>query len=127
MGEARAARPDRAGQALVFTPSDERYFVGRDVATTSPFANSAVDGYMASPIDDEIMWTAIVIKDTPFTVKRETLLAIISSLSIPAPYAFNYHPDTQSQLRGLAGLDADMARADSNFNIGPEQACQSHK
>lgn len=32
---------------------------------------------MASPIDDEIIPTAIVIKNIPFTVKRETLLDII--------------------------------------------------
>lgn len=57
---------------------------------------------MASPIDDEIIPTAIVIKNIPFTVKRETLLDIISSLAIPTPYAFNYHLDTQGQFRGLA-------------------------
>lgn len=34
---------------------------------------------MASPIDDEIIPTAIVIKNIPFTVKRETLLDIIVS------------------------------------------------
>ncbi|CAE6408682.1 unnamed protein product [Rhizoctonia solani] len=63
---------------------------------------SASMGGMASPIDDEIIPTAIVIKNIPFTVKRETLLDIISSLSIPTPYAFNYHLDTQGQFRGLA-------------------------
>ncbi|KAH7341421.1 hypothetical protein B0J17DRAFT_693746 [Rhizoctonia solani] len=59
-------------------------------------------GGMASPIDDEVIPTAIVIKNIPFTVKRETLLDIIASLSIPTPYAFNYHLDTQGQFRGLA-------------------------
>ncbi|QRV75279.1 RNA-binding protein PIN4 [Ceratobasidium sp. AG-Ba] len=59
-------------------------------------------GGLASPIDDEVIPTAIVIKNIPFTVKRETLLDIISSLSIPTPYAFNYHLDTQGQFRGLA-------------------------
>ncbi|KAF8699132.1 R3H domain, partial [Rhizoctonia solani] len=63
---------------------------------------SASMGGIASPIDDEIIPTAIVIKNIPFTVKRETLLDIIASLSIPTPYAFNYHLDTQGQFRGLA-------------------------
>ncbi|KAG8691396.1 hypothetical protein FRC11_004396 [Ceratobasidium sp. 423] len=63
---------------------------------------SAGMGNMASPVDDEIIPTAIVIKNIPFTVKRETLLDIIASLSIPTPYAFNYHLDTQGQFRGLA-------------------------
>ncbi|KAF5391942.1 hypothetical protein D9757_001683 [Collybiopsis confluens] len=52
--------------------------------------------------DDEIIPTAIVIKNIPFNVKRETLLDIIASLSIPTPYAFNYHLDQQGAFRGLA-------------------------
>ncbi|KAJ7582524.1 hypothetical protein C8J56DRAFT_955018 [Mycena floridula] len=52
--------------------------------------------------DDEIIPTAIVIKNIPFNVKRETLLDIIASLSIPTPYAFNYHLDQQGSFRGLA-------------------------
>ncbi|CAE6537089.1 unnamed protein product [Rhizoctonia solani] len=67
-----------------------------------PMQMSASMGGVASPIDDEVIPTAIVIKNIPFTVKRETLLDIIASLSIPTPYAFNYHLDTQGQFRGLA-------------------------
>ncbi|CAE6384466.1 unnamed protein product [Rhizoctonia solani] len=67
-----------------------------------PMQMSASMGGMASPVDDEVIPTAIVIKNIPFTVKRETLLDIIASLSIPTPYAFNYHLDTQGQFRGLA-------------------------
>ncbi|EJD02116.1 uncharacterized protein FOMMEDRAFT_124369 [Fomitiporia mediterranea MF3/22] len=52
--------------------------------------------------EDEIIPTAIVIKNIPFNVKRETLLDIIASLSIPTPYAFNYHLDAQGAFRGLA-------------------------
>ncbi|CAH7685210.1 hypothetical protein PPACK8108_LOCUS19695 [Phakopsora pachyrhizi] len=51
--------------------------------------------------DDEIIPTAIVIKNIPFTVKREQLLAVIEELTIPAPYAFNYHFDN-GVFRGLA-------------------------
>jgi RNA recognition motif-containing protein len=55
-----------------------------------------------SGLDDEVIPTAIVIKNIPFNVKRETLLDIIASLSIPTPYAFNYHVDPNGSFRGLA-------------------------
>ncbi|OJT14167.1 RNA-binding post-transcriptional regulator cip2 [Trametes pubescens] len=70
--------------------------------------------------DDEIIPTAIVIKNIPFNVKRETLLDIIASLSIPTPYAFNYHLDQSGQFRGLAfanfrqSVDADAVVAALN-------------
>ncbi|KAH9925268.1 uncharacterized protein B0H18DRAFT_877191 [Fomitopsis serialis] len=70
--------------------------------------------------DDEIIPTAIVIKNIPFNVKRETLLDIISSLAIPTPYAFNYHLDQSGQFRGLAfanfrqSTDADAVVAALN-------------
>lgn len=41
--------------------------------------------------DEDIIPTAIVIKNIPFTLKREQLLAIIEELKIPAPYALNFH------------------------------------
>ncbi|KAF8803615.1 hypothetical protein BYT27DRAFT_7109469 [Phlegmacium glaucopus] len=70
--------------------------------------------------DDDIIPTAIVIKNIPFNVKRETLLDIIASLSIPTPYAFNYHLDQQGSFRGLAfanfrhAADADAVVAALN-------------
>jgi RNA recognition motif-containing protein len=87
--------------------------------------------------DDEVIPTAIVIKNIPFSVKRETLLEIIvclrhsaaiatdvhsskASLSIPTPYAFNYHLDPMGQFRGLAfanfrvAADADAVVAALN-------------
>ncbi|KAG0302621.1 hypothetical protein BGZ98_007350 [Dissophora globulifera] len=45
--------------------------------------------------------TAIVIKNIPFSVKRDSLLAILDNLDIPKPYAFNYHFDN-GVFRGLA-------------------------
>ncbi|KII88890.1 hypothetical protein PLICRDRAFT_108813 [Plicaturopsis crispa FD-325 SS-3] len=71
-------------------------------------------------LDDDIIPTAIVIKNIPFNVKRETLLDIITSLSIPTPYAFNYHLDQQGSFRGLAfanfrqSADADAVVAALN-------------
>ncbi|KIY64904.1 hypothetical protein CYLTODRAFT_357758 [Cylindrobasidium torrendii FP15055 ss-10] len=64
-----------------------------------PMAPNTPPGHI---LDDEIIPTAIVIKNIPFNVKRETLLEIIASLSIPTPYAFNYHLDQQGAFRGLA-------------------------
>lgn len=51
--------------------------------------------------EDEVIPTAIVVKNIPFSVKREQLLQIIEDLGIPMPYAFNYHFD-QGVFRGLA-------------------------
>ncbi|PWZ03692.1 hypothetical protein BCV70DRAFT_197894 [Testicularia cyperi] len=51
--------------------------------------------------DDDVIPTAIVVKNIPFSVKKEQLLQIIEDLGIPMPYAFNYHFD-QGIFRGLA-------------------------
>jgi RNA recognition motif-containing protein len=45
--------------------------------------------------------TAIVIKNIPFSVKREQLVEIMGEMSLPLPYAFNYHFDG-GVFRGLA-------------------------
>ncbi|KAG0045455.1 hypothetical protein BGZ83_009339 [Gryganskiella cystojenkinii] len=49
----------------------------------------------------ETIPTAIVIKNIPFQIKRESLLAILDNLDIPKPYALNYHFDN-GVFRGLA-------------------------
>jgi hypothetical protein len=45
--------------------------------------------------------TAIVIKNIPFTVKKEQLVALMSEMELPLPYAFNYHFDN-GMFRGIA-------------------------
>lgn len=50
---------------------------------------------------DELIPTAIVIKNIPFAVKREQLAALMNEMNLPAPYAFNYHFDS-GVFRGLA-------------------------
>lgn len=50
---------------------------------------------------DELIPTAIVIKNIPFAVKKEQLVAIMTEMSLPLPYAFNYHFDN-GVFRGLA-------------------------
>ncbi|KNZ59446.1 hypothetical protein VP01_172g12 [Puccinia sorghi] len=73
--------------------------------------------------EDDIIPTAIVIKNIPFSVRREQLLAIIEESMIPLPYAFNYHFDN-GVFRGLAfanfrsASEADAAVAGLNgFDI----------
>jgi RNA recognition motif-containing protein len=54
------------------------------------------------PIDEEdIIPTAIVIKNIPFAMKRDQLIAIIDELKLPQPYALNYHFENGA-FRGLA-------------------------
>jgi hypothetical protein len=52
-------------------------------------------------IEEELIPTAIVIKNIPFNVKKEELVDIMTSMSLPLPYAFNYHFDS-GVFRGLA-------------------------
>ncbi|KAK8845603.1 hypothetical protein IAR55_006319 [Kwoniella newhampshirensis] len=52
-------------------------------------------------LDDDVIPTAIVIKNIPFAVSREVLLGVMESLGAPLPYAFNYHHDN-GVFRGLA-------------------------
>ena len=51
--------------------------------------------------DDELIPTAIVIKNIPFAVKKEQLVQLMTDLRLPLPYAFNYHFD-HGVFRGLA-------------------------
>jgi hypothetical protein len=66
----------------------------------------AVGGNMVRPDmhsepDEELIPTAIVIKNIPFAVKKEQLVAIMTDMGLPLPYAFNYHFDN-GVFRGLA-------------------------
>jgi RNA recognition motif-containing protein len=59
------------------------------------------DGDADDDDDDELIPTAIVIKNIPFAIKKEQLLDVMTKLSLPLPYAFNYHFDN-GVFRGLA-------------------------
>ncbi|KAF2841552.1 hypothetical protein M501DRAFT_929146 [Patellaria atrata CBS 101060] len=52
-------------------------------------------------MDEELIPTAIVIKNIPFAVKKEQLVQMMTDLGLPLPYAFNYHFDN-GVFRGLA-------------------------
>ncbi|KAL8846712.1 MAG: hypothetical protein Q9221_008216 [Calogaya cf. arnoldii] len=51
--------------------------------------------------DEDLIPTAIVIKNIPFAVKKEQLVALMTDMNLPLPYAFNYHFDN-GVFRGLA-------------------------
>ena len=56
---------------------------------------------MNSEPDEELIPTAIVIKNIPFAIKKEQLVQIMTDMGLPLPYAFNYHFDN-GVFRGLA-------------------------
>ncbi|KAG5358312.1 RNA-binding protein [Yarrowia sp. B02] len=56
---------------------------------------------VAALADDDLIPTAIVIKNIPFAIKKEQLLDVMTQLRLPLPYAFNYHFDN-GVFRGLA-------------------------
>ncbi|KAM9932773.1 hypothetical protein OXX80_007598 [Metschnikowia pulcherrima] len=75
----------------------------KDVAS-KPSSRSNVDDSTFSvdnDDDDDLIPTAIVIKNIPFAIKKEQLLDVMTKLSLPLPYAFNYHFDN-GVFRGLA-------------------------
>ena len=51
---------------------------------------------MGSDPDEDLIPTAIVIKNVPFAIKKEQLVQIMTEMGLPLPYAFNYHFDTAS-------------------------------
>ncbi|KAK9896355.1 hypothetical protein P389DRAFT_196449 [Cystobasidium minutum MCA 4210] len=63
-------------------------------------AQSSAPGSSSNGPDD-IIPTAIVIKNIPFNFPSTSLLQIIEELTLAPPYAFNYHYD-MSVFRGLA-------------------------
>lgn len=56
---------------------------------------------LGSDMDEELIPTAIVIKNIPFAVKKEQLIGLMTEMRLPLPYAFNYHFDN-GVFRGLA-------------------------
>ncbi|KAK6372648.1 Peptidyl-prolyl cis-trans isomerase pin4 [Lithohypha guttulata] len=61
----------------------------------------SLTGHQDQLDDDELIPTAIVIKNIPFAVKKEQLVELMVNMNLPLPYAFNYHFDN-GVFRGLA-------------------------
>lgn len=78
---------------------------------------SQLQGQNRSPplsADEELIPTAIVIKNIPFAVKKEQLVALMTDMGLPLPYAFNYHFDA-GVFRGLAF--ANFTNADETSTV----------
>jgi len=73
---------------------DQESHPGRIRRTSKSASNEQED-------EDDIIPTAIVIKNIPFAMKRDQLIAIIDELKLPQPYALNYHFENGA-FRGLA-------------------------
>ena len=67
----------------------------------SPLGMSQIRPDQYGDQDDELIPTAIVIKNIPFAVKKEQLVELMTQMNLPLPYAFNYHFDN-GVFRGLA-------------------------
>ncbi|KPV72725.1 uncharacterized protein RHOBADRAFT_55422 [Rhodotorula graminis WP1] len=93
--------------------------------------------HVVEDVDKDIIDTAIVIKNIPFACPKEQLLNIMSSLALPAPFAFNYHyaPEDPTSFRGLAfanyrdGHEAGVVRAamDGLEIMGRKLRCEFKK
>ena len=70
-------------------------FENSQLGSIQPRREASADG------DDELIPTAIVIKNIPFAVKKEQLVSLMTDMNLPLPYAFNYHFDN-GVFRGLA-------------------------
>ncbi|GAA5940923.1 hypothetical protein JCM3775_006849 [Rhodotorula graminis] len=102
----------------------------------SRFNNGPVP-HVVEDLDEDIIETAIVIKNIPFACPKEQLLNIMSSLALPAPFAFNYHyaPEDPTSFRGLAfanyrdGHEAGVVRAamDGLEIMGRKLRCEFKK
>lgn len=81
----------------------------------SPLGGQPVrpDNFPSDP-DEELIPTAIVIKNIPFAVKKEQLVELMTQMSLPLPYAFNYHFDN-GVFRGLAF--ANFTSADETATV----------
>ena len=64
-------------------------------------AHTSPDLRSTASDSEQLIPTAIVIKNIPFAVRKETLASIMVDLQLPQPYAFNYHFDN-GVFRGLA-------------------------
>lgn len=77
------------------------------IYNVAPAAGSYMHSEMGPHGDDDstggpgLIKTAIVIKNIPFNVRKETLQSLMVDMNLPQPYAFNYHFD-QGVFRGLA-------------------------
>jgi hypothetical protein len=64
-------------------------------------ATRGYDDHKKDLAGEQLIPTAIVIKNIPFNIRKEVLTAVMIDMNLPQPYAFNYHFDN-GIFRGLA-------------------------
>ncbi|PNS15354.1 RNA-binding post-transcriptional regulator cip2 [Sphaceloma murrayae] len=120
MGGTRSMKPPSRGRSALPSGWMDQ---GPPMSGVSPFLGlggghgmgmSPHRGDLGSDLDEELIPTAIVIKNIPFAVKKEQLVAIMTDLGLPLPYAFNYHFDN-GIFRGLAF--ANFTSADETATV----------
>ncbi|CAO3627332.1 unnamed protein product [Cunninghamella blakesleeana] len=72
----------------------------KDFSSSAP-ASPLATSYQGPLEEVEDIPTAVVIKNIPFSLKKDGLLYLMISRNIPTPYALNYHYDNGT-FRGLA-------------------------
>ncbi|KAI1337364.1 hypothetical protein F5Y15DRAFT_159979 [Xylariaceae sp. FL0016] len=108
----RAALPttwtDQAGIGMPQMPQlfDPNMPMNGNEHDMASMAGQAADsrGMMTTPgsaDSDQLIPTAIVIKNIQFQCRKEILQGLMASMNLPQPYAFNYHFD-KGVFRGLA-------------------------
>ncbi|KAK5949697.1 Peptidyl-prolyl cis-trans isomerase pin4 [Knufia fluminis] len=95
----RSVRPSR-GRGPVSNLWDDSAYPPQQPASQLG-RQPSLTGRQELPDDDELIPTAIVIKNIPFAVKKEQLVELMVNMNLPLPYAFNYHFDN-GVFRGLA-------------------------
>lgn len=118
-GPSRSIKPSRGRVGLqqvssIYPRRDQRRWTDRpqlwyDQPQHMQQQHPAIVGHRSGPQgrndlpedDDELIPTAIVIKNIPFAVKKEQLVQLMVDMNLPLPYAFNYHFDN-GVFRGLA-------------------------
>lgn len=90
---------------MVYDPAANMGGLNASDHDLSAMAGHAADsrGMMSTPGSDaeQLIPTAIVIKNIQFQCRKEILQGLMASLNLPQPYAFNYHFD-KGVFRGLA-------------------------
>lgn len=87
--------PQKINRDSVKIPQSPPTSMAANLSTATANTSATLDD------DDDLIPTAIVIKNIPFAIKKEQLLDVMSKLNLPLPYAFNYHFDN-GVFRGLA-------------------------
>ncbi|GAA5847618.1 hypothetical protein JCM9279_005326 [Rhodotorula babjevae] len=117
-------------------PGMQQQLSGGSAGGGSRFNHGQVP-HVVEDLDEDIIDTAIVIKNIPFACPKDQLLNIMSSLALPPPFAFNYHfaPEDPTSFRGLAfanyrdGHEAGVVRAamDGLEIMGRKLRCEFKK